>query len=140
MRAFILLLAACGGPDAPPKPVNQNTQLTATLSLARHDYFKDADVEVTVELANPTKSPIEIPAQALESPILFFEVSDESGKHIDTVSPPAPRADKVSFAPGEHKTIKLILSMFSPPLTKGEYIVAPAKAIAVGNPASFSIK
>ena len=140
MKRFVFaFLLACHGQEGPAKPVNVNTMLTATLTLQKHDYAKDADVEVTVDLANSTPNPIEVPAQVLESPILLLDVSDAAGKHVPTMSPPVPRNDKVKFSPGEHKTVKVTLGMFSPALASGDYIVAPAKDVAVGNPTAFHI-
>lgn len=142
MRASLafLFLAACHGQEPPAKPQNVNTMLTATLSLARHDYAKDAEVEVTVDLANMTPNPVEIPAQTLDTAILLLDVSTAAGKHVDTMPPPVPREDKVTFAPNEHKTVKVKLDVFSPNLPSGDYIVGPGKTVANGNPVTFHIR
>jgi len=140
MRSLVCLVLLACHQDAPAKPVNVHTQLTATITLARADYAKDADIEATVDLANLTPNPVEIPAQSLESAILLLEVTDKSGKKIPTMPPPTPREDKIKLAPNEHRTARVFLNVFSPPLASGDYIVGPAPAIATGNPVTFKIR
>lgn len=135
----LLALASCHD-EGPAKPVNLNTKLTATLSLERHEYAKDADVVVAVDLVNSTPNPIEVMALVLESPQLLLEVTDTRGKRVDPVPPPVPRDERVKIAPGEHKTVKVTLAIFSPHLPSGDYLVAPAPGVAYGNPAQFHIQ
>lgn len=137
--ALALIPMACHG-EEPKKPVATNTMLTVSLALARNDYAKDADVEVTVELANSTTNPVTIPAQVLDTAALLLEVSDSKGTHIATSSPPVPKEEKVTFAPHEHRTVKVTLGVFSPTLPTGDYIVAPNPTVANGNPVTFHIR
>jgi hypothetical protein len=137
--AFAALLVACHS-DEPKKPVNMHTMLTATISLAKHDYTRDSEVEVTVELANSTPNPVTIAAQTLDTAALLLEVSDTRGGKIPSSSPPVPQQTDITFAPGEHKVVKLNLGVFSPTLPSGDYIVAPNPQVANGNPMTFHIK
>ncbi len=137
--AMLLVLAACHE-EGPKKPENMNTMLTATLSLTKHDYARDSEVEVTVELANSTPNPVAVPAQVLDTAALLLEVSDSHGGKIASTSPPVPATDKVTFNPGEHKVVKVTLGVFSPTLPSGDYIVAPNPQVANGNPMTFHIK
>ncbi len=137
--ALALALAARHG-EEPKKPVATNTMLTASLALARHDYAKDADVEVTVELRNSTANPVTIPAQVLDTAALLLEVSDAKGTHVSTTSPPVPKEENVTLAPNEHRVVKVTLGVFSPTLPSGDYIVAPNPAVANGNPVTFHIR
>ena len=141
MRALVLcgLLIGCHA-EEPKKPVNVNTMLTASLSLAKHDYARDSEVEVTVELANSTPNPVTIPAQVLDTASLLLEVSDSHGAKMASTSPPVPQETKVTFGPGERKVVKLTLGVFSPSLPTGDYIVAPSPSVANGNPITFHIK
>jgi hypothetical protein len=141
MRSLLFAAAfvACHQ-EAPAKPVNVHTQLTTTITLARADYAKDSDVEVSVDLSNSTPNPIEIPAQSLDTGILLLEVTDKAGNKVPTMPPPTPREDKIKLAPGEHRTAKVFLNIFSPPLAPGEYIVGPAPSVATGNPVTFRIR
>jgi hypothetical protein len=137
--ALLLVLAACKGED-PKQPVATHTLLTASLSLARNDYAKDADVEVTVELRNSTPNPITIPAQVLDTAALLLDVSDSKGKHVPPASPPVPTDQTILFNPGDHRTAKVTLGVFSPTLPSGDYIAAPSPTVANGNPATFHIR
>lgn len=114
--------------------------LSATLSLAQHDYAKDADVEVTVTLLNGTGHVVDVAAQTLETAVLLVDVRDATGRRIATVSPPVPRADVVHFATGERRVVKVRLGVFSPPLRAGVYQVGPASTIATGAPVPFRIR
>jgi hypothetical protein len=137
--AILVALVACHGEPA-QQPVAKHDMLTASLALARHDYAKDADVEVTVELANSTPNPVTIPAQVLDTAALLLEVSDTKGAKVATTSPPVPKEEKLTFAPNEHKIVKVTLGVFSPTLPSGDYIVAPNPAVANGNPVTFHIR
>lgn len=133
------MLVACKG-EEPKQPIATHTLLTASLSLTRHDYAKDAEVEVTVELRNSTPNPITIPAQVLDTAALLLDVSDAKGAHVPTTSPPPPADQQVTFNPGDHRTVKLTLGVFSPTLPSGDYIVGPAPTVANGNPVTFHIR
>lgn len=141
MRAlpFLILLVACKG-EEPKKPVATHDMLTASLTLTRHDYAKDADVEVTVELRNSTPNPVTIPAQVLDTAALLLDVTDAKGTHVPTTSPPVPVDQRVTFAPGDHRTVKVTLGVFSPTLPSGDYIVGPSTTVANGNPVTFHIR
>jgi hypothetical protein len=124
-----------------PQPVNAGTILTASLALARYEYEKDDDVELTVVLTNKTSYAIILPAQVLETATLLVEIRDgKSRQVIPTVPPSVPRSDKATFASQERRSAKVTLGVFSPPLPSGEYTVVPRAAVAIGNPVSFRIR
>ena len=114
--------------------------LSATLSLAQRDYAKDADVEVTVTLTNPTSHVVDVAGQALETAVLLLDVRDATGRHMATVPPSVPRGDLVHFAPNERRVVKVRLGVFSPPLRAGAYQVGPAASIGSGAPVPFRIR
>ena len=137
--AVVFAFAACHAGAPPSTGHSVPSALTAVLTLARHDYAKDSDVEVTVDLRNDTASPIEENAAALESATVLLEVRDSSGHRVAPESPPVPSTETKRFAPGEHATVKVRLGIFSPPLARGAYEVAPARSIAHGAAVSFAI-
>lgn len=136
---MLVVLAACKGEDPKP-PVATHTLLTASLSITRHDYAKDSDVEVTVELRNSTPNPVTVPARVLDTAALLLDVTDVKGTHVPTTSPPVPVDQQITFAPGDHRTVKLTLGVFSPTLPSGDYIVGPSATVANGNPVTFHIR
>ena len=124
-----------------PQAAQAGTTLTARLALARYEYDKAGDVELTVVLTNGTPNPISIPVQVLETATLLVEVRDgKSMKVIPTVPPSVPRNDKVTFASQERRTVKVTIGVFSPPLPSGDYIVVPSANVAIGHPVSFRIR
>ena len=113
--------------------------LTAKVSLAQHDYAKDADVEVTVALTNPTSHVVDVAARAIDSAVLLVDVRDAAGRHVATVPPPVPDGTMVHFAPGETRVVKVRLNVFSPALAAGNYVVGPAASVATGSAVSFHL-
>ncbi len=61
------------------------------------------DVAVHVHLRNTGPVPLVIPAQALRSPSLLFELVDEHGMNVPFPPPPVPdpRAGSISIAAGQ---------------------------------------
>jgi len=114
--------------------------LTARLRLSRPNYASDSEVEVTVDLINTTSNPITLPEQVLQTAVLLLEVKDANGRVIPTVPPSLPRDAKVTIALHEQRSVKVTLGVFSPPLPKGDYTVAPRAAVANGMPARFQIR
>ena len=112
-----------------PAMAQSSSGLAATVTLVRHDYAKDADVEVTVALTNGTSHVVDVPAQVLESAVLLVDVRDAAGHHVATIPPPVPRSEVVHFAPGQQRVVKVRLGVFSPPLRAGDYAVGPMRGI-----------
>ncbi len=61
------------------------------------------DIAVRVRLRNTGPIPVVIPAQALSSPSLLFELVDEHGVNVPFPPPPVPdpRAGSISIAAGQ---------------------------------------
>jgi hypothetical protein len=140
MRALSVIAVVGMSLLAAPAGAQTSGVLSATLSLAQHDYAKDADVEVTVTLTNATGHVVDVPAQVLQTAVLLCDVQDVFGKHVPTVPPPVPRSDVVHFAPGQQRVVKVRLDVFSPPLKSGDYGVRPAASVASGAAVSFHIR
>ena len=132
ISAFVALLSQAAAAQS-------SSALSATVTLARHDYAKDADVEATVALTNGTSHVVDVPAQVLESAVLLVDVRDSAGHRIATIPPPVPRSDVVHFAPGQRRVVRVRLGVFSPPLRAGDYAVGPAPRVASGSPVAFHI-